>query len=64
MARKKYYSISDIPAEELKNMMIAYGQEKARTVKSARAFLRSIGFDVNNKGVITLPVDLKVAVRP
>lgn len=58
MAKKKYHSISDIPSDELKSMMIAFGQEKAKTVKSARSFLRSIGFDVNSKGAITLPVEI------
>lgn len=62
MARKKYNSISEIPSEELKSMMIAFGQEKARSVKSARAFLRSIGFDVNNKGVISFPMEIPVPV--
>ncbi|MDE6741970.1 MAG: hypothetical protein K2J58_06525 [Muribaculaceae bacterium] len=61
MAKKKYNSISDIPSEELKAMMIAFGQEKAKSVKSARAFLRTIGFEVSNKGVITPAVSVSVA---
>ena len=53
MTKNKYHSISDIPSDELKSMMIAFGQEKAKSVKSARAFLRSIGFEVSHKGVLT-----------
>ncbi len=65
MAKKKYHSISDIPTDELKSMMIAFGQEKAKTAKTARRFLRSIGFDVNNKGEISLPVEIPiVSARP
>ncbi len=65
MAKKKYNSISDVPTEELKSMMIAFGKEKAKTEKSVRRFLRSIGFDVNNKGEILLPVEIPItAARP
>ncbi|MDE6552012.1 MAG: hypothetical protein K2K98_03480 [Muribaculaceae bacterium] len=60
MAKKKYNSISDIPSDELKAMMIAFGQEKAKSVKSARAFLRTIGFEVSNKGVMTPAVNVSV----
>ena len=58
MSKKKYNSISDIPSDELKAMLIAFGQEKARSVKSARAFLRSIGFEVSTKGVLTPSVSV------
>lgn len=58
MAKKKYNSISDIPADELKAMMIAFGQEKAKSVKSARAFLRTIGFEVSPKGILTPAVNV------
>lgn len=58
MAKKKYNTISDIPSDELKAMMIAFGKEKARSVKSARAFLRTIGFEVSPKGVMTPSVSL------
>ncbi len=61
MAKKKYNNSSEIPYDELKSMMIAFGQEKAKTVKSARSFLRSIGFNVNNKGAISLPVEIPVS---
>lgn len=61
MAKKKYNSISDIPSEELKAMMIAFGKEKAKSVKSARAFLRTIGFEVSSKGVMTPAVNVSVA---
>lgn len=62
MVKKRYNSISEIPSDELKSMMIEFGKEKARSVKSARAFLRSIGFDVTNKGNITLPVEIPIPV--
>jgi len=52
MKAKKYNSISDIPADELKDMMVTYGKKKFRTVRSGRAFLRSIGVPIDNKGRI------------
>lgn len=61
MAKKKYNSISDIPSEELKNMMIAFGQKKAKNVRSARAFLRSIGFEVTPKGVVSYNGEIYLA---
>lgn len=32
MAKKKYNSISDIPSDELKNMMIAFWQKKLKVL--------------------------------
>lgn len=61
MAKKKYYNISEIPSDELKSMMVAFGKEKAKSVKSARAFLRSIGFEVTPKGEISPSVDYPIA---
>lgn len=61
MAKKKYNSISDIPSDELKAMMIAFGQNKAKSVKSARAFLRTIGFEVSSNGVMTPAINVSVA---
>lgn len=61
MVKKKYNSISDIPSDELKAMLIAFGQKKAKSSKSARAFLRTIGFEVSNRGVITPAVKVSAA---
>ena len=61
MAKKKYNSISDIPSDDLKSMMIAFGQKKAKSVKSARAFLRTIGFEVSHNGIMTPAVNVSVA---
>lgn len=58
MTKKKYNSISDIPSDEIKSMLIAFGQQKAKSVKSARAFLRTIGFEVSSKGVMTPSIRL------
>lgn len=61
MARQKYSNISDIPSEELKSMMIAFGKQKARTVKSSRAFLRSIGFQIDRNGIMSPTVEFTTA---
>lgn len=52
MKKTKYDSISEIPSDELKEMMIAYGRKKGQTVRSARAFLRSIGMPIDSRGKI------------
>ncbi len=57
MKKTSYTRISDIPIEELNEMMIAYGKAKSRTVRTSRAYLRSLGMDVSSKGVINIAID-------
>lgn len=52
MKKTKYNTISEIPSDKLKEMMIEYGQKKGNSVRSARAFLRSIGVPIDYKGRI------------
>lgn len=52
MKKKSYHSISDIPKGDLENMMMEYARKKAHTVRTARAYLRSIGIPINHKGII------------
>ena len=52
MTRRVTRNMSDIPQDELESMMIAYGRRQARTVRTARAFLRRIGVPVDRRGII------------
>ena len=47
--------ISDIPQEQLLSDMKAYGERKARTKKSARSYLRSVGMNIQRNGTIVIP---------
>ena len=44
--------ITDIPYEELKKNMAAYGKKQAATVRSSRRYLRSVGLNINKDGSI------------
>lgn len=44
--------MSDIPQDEFESMLIAYGRRQARSVRTARAFLRRIGVPVDRRGII------------
>lgn len=63
MAKKKYNNISDIPESELRSMMISFGQKKAKSVKSARSFLRSIGFEISTKGELRTAVSIPMVIQ-
>lgn len=52
MKKRLYNSISEIPKPELDRMMIEYAKSKAKSVRSARAYLRSIGVPINKRGII------------
>ncbi len=55
MVVKKSCRISDVPTEVLEKEMKEYGAKKARTKKSARSFLRSVGMKIRPDGTLILP---------
>lgn len=40
-------------SELLREEMLAYAKRKGKGVRSARQFLRSVGLEISNRGVIT-----------
>ena len=44
--------MTDIPQEELVEMMTEYGKKHSTSVRSARKYLRSLGMTINNRGVL------------
>ncbi len=50
MKKTGYSKITDIPKSELENLLAVYGKEKSRTLRTSRAYLRSLGMQINTKG--------------
>lgn len=44
--------MTDIPKDELEEIMIEYGKKYSTSVRSARRYLRSLGMKIDNRGVI------------
>lgn len=44
-------SLNDVPMHEIVEMMTAYTKRYSRTVRTSRAYLRSVGMDIDHKGI-------------
>ena len=52
MITKTYNRITDVPVDELERMMAEYGRRKAKTVRTSRNYLRSIGMVIKTDGTV------------
>lgn len=52
MITKTYNRITDVPVDELQRMMVEYGRQKSKTVRSSRKYLRSIGMVIKSDGTV------------
>lgn len=61
--RNSMMKLTDLPQEELMQMMKEYGAKNSRTVRSSRAYLRRIGLNISRTGELILP-DRKYNLGP
>lgn len=55
MIEKKNRRISEIPAEQLELSLNNYANKHMTSVRSARKYLRSIGMQISDKGMLMNP---------